>query len=93
MDFLLRNAIDHSCPDLIALLLEKGADANTKYEDGDTALIRAVMFNQGAVVKTLLQSEIDLNVMDRYGFTPLQYAIGLEYEEIEKELRKAGAKE
>ena len=59
------------------LLLEKGADVESKDDDGQTPLSRAAMYGHSyeAVVKLLLEKGADVESKDRYyGRTPLSRA-------------------
>ncbi|HEY5043032.1 MAG TPA: ankyrin repeat domain-containing protein [Verrucomicrobiae bacterium] len=59
------------------LLLDKGADINTRNNSGDTALIGGVVESGGTdTVKFLLSRGADINVKDQDGSTALQLAIG-----------------
>jgi ankyrin repeat protein len=63
----------------VSYLLEQGADCNTVNQVGDTALIRACLYQQESVVNLLLQQPgIQLNTADHYGKTALHYAIDAE---------------
>jgi len=64
--------MDHS--ETVEFLLEKGADANAKDLDGDTALLIAVTEWYPQVIKLLLGADADVNVRDAEGRTVLQWA-------------------
>ena len=86
-------AVERQQWDAMGLLLASGLDVNIRSKDGDSPLIKMVTDSQVESVKKLLQSNADPNLPDKNGDTPLQWAIVLGHEEIERELRKAGAKE
>jgi ankyrin repeat protein len=55
----------------VKLLLEKGAELETKDKDGRTPLSWAVRNGYGAVVKLLLEKGTKLETKDDYSRTPL----------------------
>lgn len=62
---------------LVTQLIEAGVNKNAKVgEWQDTALHRAALYHHKEVVIYLINSEIDVNIMDRYGNTVLDDAIG-----------------
>ena len=77
------------------LLAEGGVDINAKRpRDGRTVLHIAVWNQRVEIVKILLEDkEIDLNVKDKYGKTPLARATECGFAEVGDLLKKAGAKE
>lgn len=82
---------------LVAMLLTKGADVNTKYENGNTPLHNAVgvsfQSDNLEVVELLIQSGADVNAKNSKGETPLKWAIEGKKKEIIQLLRQHGAKE
>ncbi len=59
---------------LFSLLLERGADVNSKDWYGQTALVCAALKGHREVVKILLANGADVNARTRKGFTPLSLA-------------------
>jgi hypothetical protein len=78
------------------VLLKNGADVNFRKNTGQTALYLAAMNNNIASVKILLNNGADINLRDNQGVSPLMAAkifiYSEDYEEMEKVLKKAGAK-
>jgi ankyrin repeat protein len=66
------------------LLIEAGANVNAEIEDGDTALHRAVLFNQPKIVELLLEKGAASAVKNGDGLTPLELARTLGYKDIAK---------
>jgi ankyrin repeat protein len=74
-----RNSIYYAAtynPDskIINLLVENGADVNSKNKKGLTPLMRASAFNNYEVVKVLIEHGADINSKTESGFTPILYA-------------------
>ena len=59
----------------LALLLEKGADLETKNIDGHTPLVLGIQADNAETVKHLLEQGADLETRDRNGQTPLIVAV------------------
>jgi ankyrin repeat protein len=62
--------------DAVSLLLEKGAEADSRDKDGRTPLSYAVggyLSPRGKIIQLLLQKNAQVNSMDKYGRTPLSY--------------------
>lgn len=79
-------------PDVVALLLDHGANVNLKnLTRRATALHIAVYANQPEVAKVLIQHKADLEATEMGGATALQMAKQLHRSEIEKMLTDAGA--
>jgi uncharacterized protein len=79
--------------EVLQLLLNKGADVNTKNNKGETALMKASMFYYPEIVKILLNKGAAINAKDNKGETALSYAIKRKIPEIVDLLKEAGAKE
>ena len=60
---------------VMSALLELGADVNSRREDGNTAMILAVEWNNYTSVRLLADYGADLNASDDKGETPLHHAI------------------
>jgi ankyrin repeat protein len=66
-------------PDAIAaidFLLDRGADPAMGNDAGSTALHMAALRAYPGVIRRMAERGLDLNVADREGFTPLDYAVG-----------------
>jgi len=63
----------------VQLLLEKGADIESKNKDGWTPLLRAVEKGHKAIVQLLLEKGADIESKDWNGSTPLVWAAGQGY--------------
>ena len=90
----LMAAAGESCADVVALLLDKGANINVADGDGWTPLIKATAAGSTDVVRVLLQRGADMDVADRLERTAWMYAATRGREEIaalfeaEKDRRK-----
>jgi tetratricopeptide (TPR) repeat protein len=71
----LVDAVIHENSDAVHVLLDKGADVNSKLEDGRTALYFAAMHSKD-LVQLLLAKNADVNLSDSYGISPLMNAAG-----------------
>ena len=80
--------------ELAGVLLEGGANASAKDQDGNTALIEAVCYCQGktAIVKVLLAGGADINAtQSKRGYTALTRAAMSGHAEVVKVLLESGA--
>ncbi len=75
----------------IANLLKDGANVNATDEQGKTPLMKAVLANDLAFVKTLLKAKADLNKCDNVNCTALTWAVYKENLPIIKALLSASA--
>ncbi len=78
--------------EMIARLLEKGADPNVRGPKGETALGFAARYSIKAV-KMLLDKGADINAKDDAGWTALKWANQMKQNDIVKFLKDNGAKE
>jgi uncharacterized protein len=88
----------------IDFLLDHGVDANISNDSGATALHIAALRNYPGVIRHMAERGVNLDVADREGYTPLDYALGhlparmrakppAEITAAAAELRKLGAHE
>jgi ankyrin repeat protein len=78
--------------DVVALLLDRGADVNLKsLARRTTALLYAVYANQPEVAKVLIAHQANLEATGMYGETPLQAATQARKSELIEILTAAGA--
>jgi ankyrin repeat protein/predicted Ser/Thr protein kinase len=70
----LYRAAQEGKPEVVRLLMDRGAKPNLRANDGSTALIAAVTFSRPVVVEYLLDHGADVNLGDRTGATPLMVA-------------------
>ena len=75
----------------VKLLLDQGAELETKDESGRTSLSRAANRGHKAVVKLLLDQGAKLETKDESGRTPLSHAAERGYEAVVKLLLDYGA--
>ena len=75
----------------VKALLNNGADANTRADNGDTPLITATSYGYGGIVKLLLESGADVNAGNSLGNTALIQASTMNRAEIAEMLLGAGA--
>lgn len=89
----LHRAAESGNLELVKQLVKAGVDKNAKVgEWQDTALHRAAIYHHKDVAIYLINSEIDLNIMDKNGNTVLDDAIGWRDQIIIELLRERGAK-
>ncbi len=80
--------------EIMKYLITHGADVNAKNNDGNTALMEAVISSRDTdIVKFLIAHGADVNAMNRYGATPLRIALKHRRKRIADLLKKAGAKQ
>jgi hypothetical protein len=76
---------------VVKLLLERGAELETKDSNQQTPLLWAAMYGHEAVVKLLLERGAELETKDRYQRTPLSWAASHGHEAVVKLLLERGA--
>ena len=92
-EVLLHRAAEGDELELVKKLVIAGVDKNVKLGKWhDTALHRAVLYNNKEVIIFLINSEADLNITDAVGGTIMDDAIFWNEKEIIELLRKRGAK-
>ncbi|KAH0563336.1 hypothetical protein GP486_002098 [Trichoglossum hirsutum] len=84
-------AVENGHEAVVRLLLEKGADLESKSEYGWTSLMCAALNGHEAVTRLLLEKGADLESKNRYGWTPLMCAAQNGHEAIAKLLLEGGA--
>jgi ankyrin repeat protein len=72
--------------------LDKGTDVNAKNNNGDTPLLRALLFGHEEVAALLIAAGADVNAKTDAGVTPLDDAIAVNRTETADLLRKHGGK-
>lgn len=77
--------------EVMKLLLEYGANVNTKTTDGQSALELAAIKGSKKSIDFLLENGADVNSQNNQGYTPTMIAVGLENIDLLNKLIKAGA--
>lgn len=76
---------------MVGLLLQRGADVNSRTKSGTTPLHTAVLYGHFEVAEYLLDKGADVNAKSASGVTPLNLALAANFQRIEKLLRGRGA--
>jgi ankyrin repeat protein len=71
----LHLAVYNEHPDIVALLLKHGADANARMNNGQTPLFIASYFGDIKSMKLLIEHGAEVNIKDHLGSTPLHKAV------------------
>jgi len=87
----LHYAVWNGHKDVVALLLDRGADTGARNEDGQMPLHLAALFDHKVVTELLLDKGADINAEDKWGLTPLYGAISCSYKEVAIFLLDRGA--
>jgi hypothetical protein len=77
---------------LVGLLIQRGADVNSRTKSGTTPLHTAVLYGRYEVAEYLIGKGADVNAKSASGATPLSLADVARFERIAKLLREHGAK-
>jgi len=77
-------------PEVVRMLLDRGADPNARDKSGYTPLISAVSSGKLENARLLIAAHADVNARDEYGKSVFAYAAS--YPEVQRELRRAGAR-
>lgn len=88
----LASAVKSGKIENVKLLIEKGADINSKNNDGVTPLMSAAKEGRTEMVQFMIGKGAELNAKDADGWTALTYAKGYEQTEVKNILTRAGAK-
>ena len=84
-------AVERGNERAVKLFLNAGIHPDQKDALGVTPLIKAAMFNRGAVASALIKAHADVNVANAQGYTPLHWAALKGYVDIVEMLLAAGA--
>lgn len=84
-------AVFYAKPPVVKVLLEKGAQVNTRDKFGKTALMEAAFSENAGIVKALLAKGANVNARDRFGKTALMVAAFSGSVEIVRALVAKGA--
>ena len=61
---------------MVGLLLQRGAEINSRTRSGTTPLHTAVLYGHVDVAEYLVEKGADINAKDKYGETPMTIALG-----------------
>jgi hypothetical protein len=75
---------------LVSLLLQRGADVNSRTKSGTTPLHTAVLYKHTEIAEYLIEKGADINARSASGATPLGLAIAANYNTVEQMLRRRG---
>jgi hypothetical protein len=78
---------------LLRLLIEKGANPNVQNSSGDTLLYFLIRERDTNSIKVLLEHDVNVNIKNKRGLTPLTEAEMIGQTDIAELLRQHGAKE
>ena len=84
-------AVERGNEHAVKLFLSAGVRADEKDALGVTPLIKAAMFNRGAVAAQLIKAHADVNIANAQGYTPLHWAALKGFLDIVEMLLAAGA--
>ena len=76
---------------VVGLLLQRGADVNSRSRSGTTPLHTAVLYNHYEIAEQLLDRGADVGAKSASGVTPLELAQAAKYRHIATLLRDRGA--
>src|SRR5262245_28454881 len=75
----------------VRLLLESGADLNSKDEHGQTALMNAAHAGQVELVRLLIEKGAELDITAKYNLSALMLSLVAHHTEVAQLLIEAGA--
>ena len=78
-------------PEIVGMLINRGADVNARDKYGNTPLTWASWNGHTEIVQILINRGANMNLQDNNGNTPLMYASKFGYTEIVRLLIEAGA--
>ncbi len=90
-NFLLFDAAERGCIELVKALLAEGASVRARDGLGNTALLHAARGGENGVVKLLIEESSDLNHQNIAGSTALLRAVSMNRRRTAKILLEAGA--
>ena len=82
-----------SSPEVVTMIMDKGADVNAADTDGWTALMFAAKRGEQEVAMILLKAKADVNAKNQDGWTPLMLARNAEHPAMVELLKAHGATE
>lgn len=88
---VLHYAVMRGNPEILALLMGRGADLNSRTKNGTTPLHTAVLYNRYEAAELLIKRGADLDAKSASGATPLALASAAKRKEIAELLRTRGA--
>lgn len=89
----LHYAVFGGNPEILGLLIARGANLDARAPNGQTALMVAVKLGKLDLVTMLIDADADMDLTDQDGVSALQLARKLGHKEIANYLRKVGAVE
>jgi ankyrin repeat protein len=88
---VLHLAEQENQPELVRLLLDRGADPNIRLSNGMTPLMQAAGRGQTAIVNVLIEGHADINASTKDGSTALMFALRGRWADTAQALRQHGA--